>query len=57
MRCRFTDILEHLGVSEDPRLTPVRHLHSVVNPLPRTAGLTLCIQEAENRIEITTASF
>lgn len=57
MRCRFTDVLGCLRVSEDLSMTPVRYLHTVVNLLPRTEGLSLHTQEAENRTEITTASF
>jgi len=57
MRCRFTDVLWFLGVSEDPSMTPVRHLRAIVSLLPRTAGLTLYTQEAESWTEITTAAF
>ena len=57
MRCRFTDVLGCLGVCEDSSMTLVRQLHTVVNLVPRTTGLTLPTQEAESRIENTTASF
>lgn len=57
MRCRFTDVFGCLGDFEDPSMTPVRHLHTVVNLFPRSAGLTLHTEGVKSKITITTASF
>lgn len=39
MKCRLMDVFGCLGVSEDASVTPARHLHTVVNLIPKTAGL------------------